>query len=440
MNLVTKHRALSGLLLLCAVGLGACEGESRPFQEAVEVETLGLTAIQVNPPPNSQEPLFISSGQSIQLSLTATTDTDATVTIPSGDRLWSTSDPSVFTVSDDGLLMGVGTVQGEAEVSVLVGGIQSSSLMVTVSDSTLTEIQSIEGSNTIERCLPGEYYAVGLFTDASERTLSDVTFNVANESVGSVVQPDAATAIVNATGPAAEPLMLTAQAAGAPLFTQNITILDTLQAIAIDGPDTVDQNRTIDFTANGTYNAVIAEEGEVEIPAVPAAPGSSRPEEDITENVVWEVITNTANASVETSGETIGRLTGLLPGTAVLQASCGDSPLPATVTVTVNEATVSNELSFNIERSDGILEIAVGDSFQVQTSRGTEFDEDNVVPVSDLQFSVSNLNSTDQDIDRTAVETGLVIGRLQGARVEVNVTLPNNVSGAATGSFIVQVQ
>ncbi|MFK7996341.1 MAG: hypothetical protein AB8B87_19535 [Granulosicoccus sp.] len=440
MKAVTTKRFFGCVLVVCASFLSACEGESRPFQESVEVQTLGLTGIQVVPPANSQTDVFINSGQSIQLSLTGTTSTGTSVTLSPSDRTWRSSNSSVFTVNENGLLTGVGSVQGSAEASVSIGGVESSAFSVTVSDATLQSIQLIDGSETLERCLPGAYFTVGLFSDGSQRTLADVQYELNEGASANLTDTLPTSTSINATTPGA--ITLTANAGEVGPLSLQITVQDTLQSLTISpNPAAVDENDTLDFTATGTYTGNNEADGDG-VPAAPAAPGTAENTrtENITANVDWEVSTGTAIASVDNTSANPGRLTGLSAGTATLLARCGSDDREDTVIVTVNEADdEADVLSFNIASGSDTLTLGLSQTQQLKVSRGSEFNLSEAFEDSEVEYTVEKIGNTNLDIDRNAILTGFIRPLVQGASVRITAKVSDD-DGDAEGSIIVRIE
>ena len=90
-----KAAALIGVLFL----LGACDGDTRPFTEAVEIRTLNLESLSVTTPENTVTPLYLNVNQGMQLGVSGQTFDGDTVALSSGDRTWSVSDTSVASIS-----------------------------------------------------------------------------------------------------------------------------------------------------------------------------------------------------------------------------------------------------------------------------------------------------------------------------------------------------
>lgn len=446
MKHMSKNRCLTCALVLGSAWLVACEGDSRPFQESVEVEALGLRAIQITPPANAQDMIRINPGQTMQLGLSGNTDAESAVTLDASDRSWRSSDTSVLEVSENGLVTGVSTASTDATavVSVSIGGISSNTLSIVVRDAALESIATIEGGDNLERCLPGEYFTVGNFNDGFVRTLFDVSYTLSEDSNATFVDTDPATAEINAT--TAGPILISAQVGDIMSDPRQLMVLDTLTELVITPePAAVDEDETIDFTATGTYTT--SGEGEGDLTA-PGAPGATDPpsesagtkSEIITANVNWEVTSGTANASVDNSGENKGRLLGLSQGTALLTASCGVDRQD-TVSVVINDVagSDSDELSFDVVGSR-IVFVFGSDPLELRVSRGSDYDSDNELTVDDgVRFSVRAID--EGFVDNGSLANGVIRPLQQGRDIVVTADLIDDDDEiVASGSITIEIQ
>lgn len=64
-----KKQFLLTLVLIMATLVAACEGDSRPFSEAVEIRSLNIRSINVIPPENAGEQIFLNRNERLQFSL-----------------------------------------------------------------------------------------------------------------------------------------------------------------------------------------------------------------------------------------------------------------------------------------------------------------------------------------------------------------------------------
>ena len=412
------------LILLAAALVVTCDGESRPFEEAVEVQSLGLTSIAISRPFIEQQADFvINPDQSAQLGASGTTAAQAAVTLTTNDRQWLSTNPAAVSVNDNGVI--TGRSDGSADILLTIGGIQAQALPVTVRNQTLEAIELIQpvDSDTLERCLPGEFFAIGRFVDPDQnqtqtqtlRPLFNATFSADETSGAAVTATTRNTVLVNAVS--LDAVALTAEAEGVAGLTGQLTVLNTLLSIAmLPNPAAVDTGDTLDFTATGTYTAEeIAPEEPIVGEPVPVPPVGGR-EEDITENVVWEVISGTDNASVSNEIGSRGQVTGISAGTATLEASCGATAAEQSVTINAVVSSSTDELSFNEESQ----EIDVGEQLFLEVSLGSSFDEDDIIDNDDIQYSITNLGNTATPISVTSF--GVVTGNIPGGVARITAT------------------
>lgn len=301
-----KKRILLGVTVALSLLLAACDGDSRIFEEAAEIESLNLVGLAVVPPANSDTALVINRDEQLQLGLVGISSSGLTFNLSSSGRRWSTSDSSIISISDNGLVTGQNN--GSATVSVSVSNIVSAQFGLTVNDASLISINSIEGQDNLERCVPGEYFATGLFDDQSVRVLTQAGFSLQLNSTATLESTDQNTAIINATTAGA--VTLSASFGNLQPFERQLTVLDTLQSLSVTpNPVSLDVNDTIDFTATGAY---VSADGSV----------TTR---DITDQIIWFVDeSGGGEASVDSIDDDVpGRLDAEEEGTVSLQAFCG---------------------------------------------------------------------------------------------------------------------
>jgi len=375
MIVLTNKALLVGASLFGAVVLSSCEGESRPFTEAVEVQSLGLTAIDVAATGNVLETITINSGQAVQMSITGIRGPDERVALSASNRQWQSSAPGQVRIDEDGVVVGVS--DGEADITVSLGGLESAPLTVTVNNATLQALESIRGVATLERCLPSEYFAVGRFSDASTRPVDAVTYTL-----------------------------------------RSLELTPDLGVLNVD--------ETIDFTATGTYSSV--------------AGGVGNRTENITASVAWSVLEGATFASVINSGANKGRVTGLGEGPALVQATCGtDVQAERRIDVRALETSESDVLSFEVPGGGDTLRVALGNQIALRVSRGTEFDSDDVI-TSGLQFSFNNTGTTATPINEGLLAEGIVSPLVNGGQVNITAfILDSNGQVEASGTITVQV-
>ena len=317
-----KKRVLLGLTAALCLLLAACDGDSRPFEESAEIATLDLAAIEVVPPANSDASLVINRDEQVQLGLIGVSNSGVAFNLSTVGRRWSTSDSSIVAVNSDGVVTGQNN--GSATVSVSVSNIVSAQFGLTVNDATLTSINSIEGQENLERCVPGEYFATGLFDDQSVRVLTDAGYSLQQTTTATLVNSNQNTAIINATTAGA--VTITATVGNLQPFERQLTVLDTLQSVSVfPNPASLDVDETIDFTATGNYVSI-------------DGTSSTR---DITDQIVWVVDeSGGGEASVDSiNSNNPGRFEAEEEGTVRLLAFCGTdvTNIGQSVNVTIDE-------------------------------------------------------------------------------------------------------
>ena len=218
---------------------------------------------------------------------------------------WSSSNDSVATVDNTGLVVGIGP--GTATITAASGDI-SGTTTIMVTSATLTSISLSPTSPSIPSTPAGtiqQFTATGAFSDGTSLDIStQVTWSSSNIAV----------AIITSSGVA------TSVAAGASTITatyQTISANTTLTvtsaglisiSVTPTNPD-VARGATQQFTAIGTYSD-----------------GTSR---DITSQVTWR----STNISVVTVNST-GLATTVSPGTATITAASGNISGSVILTVT----------------------------------------------------------------------------------------------------------
>lgn len=422
------------LLLRCllaaslALGLTACDGDSRPFSEAVEVERLNLQLVRITPPANAQDELYLNVGQSIQLGIAGQSASSSSIELSSRDRDWRVSNTAVATVDSHGRL--TAKANGPVDVFVLVGGLTSSAFRVTVFDATLTAIEQISGASIGKRCLPEDYYAVGRFSDDTTRTLTNTRWRLANATDSNAVVVRNADASASLTGFNAGTFQLIATQDSVDSQAFEVQIADTLKSILITpNPAAVDKDKTLDLSAQGEYskdpvNGVAQEGSESKI---------------ITEHVSWALSTSGNAAAISNALGSRGVLTGKAAGTETVVVNCGS--LQAFRTIRINDPNSSSSaktLSFN-QDNPLLLSRAGSPSVQLRVSTGSTYDADDEIAFSDLTFTVTGISQGTQAIslgDNNSSTAGLIRPQVETGEALVTVT---QISTGLTATLTVKV-
>jgi len=182
---VMKNYA-AAIMVLALLG---CSGDARVLEEGIEAHNLQLESIAIKAPTSTvdpstgvEQPLFENTNQTITLSIEARNTSGSLISVSSENRFWSIDNPAVATISQNGVVQTHS--QGTAIVNVSIGGIVAPEFNLTVSDAPLLGIASIFGDDSVERCIPSTYSAIGDYAD-STRALKTVSWGIANDSLGS---------------------------------------------------------------------------------------------------------------------------------------------------------------------------------------------------------------------------------------------------------------
>lgn len=353
---------LSSFLLLAA-----CSGDGRPLEEAVEANNLLLKTVSIVPPPGLLSDLIVNPGTQVNLSLRAINQLNLPVSVTSTNRRWSIrngtdSNATVGSINDAGSFLAIS--EGDAFVSVRIGGIGSQEFKIAVRDEFFDSIETIEGDASMERCLPKPYNALGRFLpvngvgEGSLRGLPSAEWDILNKNIGSVSTP--VDGFARATGVNQGTLQLIAIFEEIKSDPKLITIEDTLMGIRIE-PDVAGLtigSTTLDLIAKANYM-----NGDID-----------RDNIDITESVQWLAEEDNTVLQVSNVVPTKGRVSSLTVGSASVTAACGNVQDVKQVVVGAAGSTTSTVLSFEGD-SPLVLPLAIG-SRQLRLSTGSEYDED----------------------------------------------------------------
>ena len=405
-----RRSGLAALLLgFFSVLLIACDGESQPFEESVEIRDLQITALNVTPPANARESIILNVGENAQFGISGLRANGTSITLSGTGRQWFVSNAATASINRNGLLSA--TADGAVSVSVRIGDLVSAPFALSVNTQPLMAIEQIQGASSIERCLPQNYTAVGRFGDNSLRNLRAVNWSLADDDQGQVTTNDDATATVNGQNAGELTLNATVGAisANAPL---SITVENTLSALDVSpSPARVNVDESLSFTATGTYN---------DQPATDTTPASGTRRVVITESVEWSITSGSANASVSNDAPNKGRVTGIASGNTVLSARCGDLADVQTVVVSDADDDDTDQLSFNTTDNPLVILRTNTAGFRLRVSTGSEFSSDNEV-TDQVSWDVDPIASTTTPIN--LLETGSNVGLIRPLAIgEANIT------------------
>lgn len=352
---MSKQRVFIVIGLVWA--LVSCSGDGRPLQEAVEANELNLGSIAVQPPAGAVVPLSAGVGERLAFTLVARDRAGRIVDAASTNRRWSSSNPAVASIDENGHLLT--RAVGSATIDVRIGAIVSAPFELDVDNALLSSITRIEGDASIERCQPQEYRAIGLY-GSNERAIPDVVWSVDDATLGRSIKLPDARARVTAINVGV--LNLTASVGAISSDPLAIEVLDTLQSIRLlPQPLDFEVGDTQQLSAFGAYTT---DTGERSLP--------------ITSSVTWQVPPETDVASVDTSTSNYGLLTALEIGITEVSASCGTvSTLSQVVVGAEGSGSSTSNLTF---QETGPVQLSLsGSTFQLRVSTGSTYDSNNDV-------------------------------------------------------------
>lgn len=310
LNLFGFPIVLTSLLVL----ISGCSGDGRPFEEAVEINDLDLRSIVIRQPARFLSSLVVNTGERVAFSVEGVSQTSELVELSPVERRWSVLDASaaaegisassaIAQIDGDGNFFA--TSQGDVIVRIQIGGL-AASFPVSVANETLVSISEIVGADSVERCIPEDYNAIGTFSLGSERALPNVTWRIIETTLGTVGESDDDGAI-QITGRNIGTMQLVAQQ-GTITSTKSVEIEDTLLGIEIE-PETIslEEDDTEALAATGIYLF-----------------GQTQRRVAITENVIWEVPENNGVVTVSNVSPNIGVLSSDNVGSTRVAAVCGD--------------------------------------------------------------------------------------------------------------------
>ncbi len=414
----------AALVVMVLVG---CEGDARPFEEAVEVRTENLTTIAVVPPAISVPDLVMNIGETAQFGVQGTSVMGQTVTLESSDRDWQVTDESVASINDDGQL--VAKSNGPVGVLVSIGGLNSITYDLNVFNANLLGVREILGESSIERCLPGDYQATGNFDDDTIRDLNGVAWTLAPADADNARYLNNPDLTVTVTGLNNEDVNLTATLDEFSL-SKPIAISESLKSLSIS-PDSgsIEVGDVRTFAAFGQYSDAASDSDTTDA----TAPLRT---ENITASVDWEIQGGLTYASVSNSEGSRGEVTGLASGTANLSASCGNLPVETPIVVIVADSSDDNsdELSFS---QSSPMQIVEGRVTTLSVSTGSVYNSDNSLDNDDLTWNFSPDNTANPAI--RLQDDGVNAGQITALNAGESGTITVTDSDGASGSIRVEV-
>ena len=338
-------RVMSSVLktVVCSIALMllvACDsdGDDQLLSNLVSIADDNLTGLNIQ-----GTTAVLSIGQTTTLDLSARTDAGTTVGVSDAD--WTSSDTSIATVSNSGVVT-AGGVDGDVTITASFG-ILSTSTVISVSSAPLNSIDILVGNSSdviveIDACRDLQLSAQGFFQgeEGSPRNISDSVLWSASPATASIDDSEpgllrttvAGTVTVTATS---ENLMTVT---GSPVVgTQDFTVADTLTAIRIEGNDSeLRFGNAVQFRAIATY--------------------SDGSEADVTDNTVWAI---DDGASTDFAEVFRGLVEPSRAGDGMLRASCGGQSVSVNIAAGTNEVDEvligsGNDLNLNLPGNGSI--------------------------------------------------------------------------------------
>ncbi len=416
---------VAGLL----VSVASCDGDARPFEEQIEAGDLNLQSISIAPPANSLVPLYIGSGQGIQLAINGLTFDNEPLLISPENRRWTSSNESVLTVSEGGYV--IGRSPGTAFVSVRVGGsVANEALLINVSDTPLQGIARIAGSGdnngvlqqALDPCLAVSFSAIGNFGGEDERPLENVEWSIDAASLAVDAE------VFRAPNSAPGSTLLVGRTPTSAGGVAAISLTATVLANEDEGTPAFTSTRQLDVDNSLTSFSVSPKEANVLTGrsvrlTAPVTYSTNNGVNFATNGVAWSVAQGSQAVRVGTVGDDPGVVTAITNGTATVVATCGAFSDSAIITVAGN----SGNLVFN-RNADIILTLADPDFEGLEVAQGNEFFQENAVTdeanwaSSDTSIvTVDNDGSDRGDIRAVGVGEATITAEFEGARIGITV-------------------
>jgi uncharacterized protein YjdB len=257
-----------------------------------------VTSLSIDPVNNTAVAGAVTiAAQTVQQFKATGHYSDTTTSDMSSESTWTTSDPSVATISPSGLATAVAS-SGTCTITATSQGI-TAYIQLTITNLPIQTITVSPDSATINRGFTEQFTATGLFSDGSNTLSQDITSLASwSSSTTSVATIDAKGV---ATGVSAGTTSISAQWSGKTSNTATLTVSNlALMSISLSmtGTPNVTNLITAQMTAIGTFE--------------------DNSTQDITSQVTW----NSENPDVATVDST-GLVMPVTPGRAKITATAG---------------------------------------------------------------------------------------------------------------------
>ena len=343
------------------------DGESVTTQ-SVTVTSAMLVSIAITPASPS-----LANGTTAQFTAIATFS-DGTTQNVTTQVTWTSSNPQILTIDQNGLADSDGT--GSVSVSAMLNGVTATSGTVSITAATLTSLAVTPANAQVAKGTTRQFTATGNFSDGSTQNLST---NVAwTSSNGAVVAINASGL---ATGEGTGSAQLTASYQGQTASTSSFTVTPaTLASIAFSPANpSVAAGTTAQVTTTGTFS------------------------DGSTQDLSGSAAYSSSNLSVVTVDST-GLVNGVSPGMSVVTVTVGG--MTSTFTVNVTTATL-----LSIAITPGTPASFAKGTTQQFTATGTYSDGTTQNLSSSATWTTSNASAI--TVDSHGLATGAGVGSAQ---------------------------
>jgi len=353
------------LLVILALGLGACSGDPRPLQEAVEANDVDLRRLEISAPGQDldERGIWINPGDNLQFDFKAFNADNEEIELSKENRRWAVSVADIADIDDNGLLRGLVSQPGVFfDVALQIGSIVSPPIKVSVSLSNLASINLKLGDDAIlgegvanpesaeltECSISEKLTATGQFEDGSQRPLLNLEWSVPESASGLLVESTATDARVGALTQGGFNLKVQS---GELISDVPFTVVAGLEEIVIAPEEpTVAAGGTEQLHLDATY--VQNPEGEAQRP------------QRVTDIATWSTIgANSEIATFTNIAGLRGVVSGVTIGSTQVEAKCGNDAVAAIAALEVVQPVFT---SLEIDPSDSPLVISLDRNREVQ--------------------------------------------------------------------------
>jgi YVTN family beta-propeller protein len=264
----------------------------------------GLTVTAASLVSLAVTPVNPSIAKGLKAQFTATgTYTDSSTQVLTAQVMWSSSDPTVTTVSNASGYEGLGTAltPGSVTIFATLSG-TSASTVLTVTPAMLVSIGVTPANPSIANGLTAQFIATGLYTDNSTQNLTaSVAWTCSDPAIASISNASASHGLATSVSPGSVTI---AAASGSVSGSTSLTVTPAaLVSIALIPADPSIANGTKQqFAATGTYTDTSTH--------------------DVTATVTWSS-SDTTVATISNASGSNGLASSIAQGTATITAVLG---------------------------------------------------------------------------------------------------------------------